>query len=301
MSDKTTTNGNARNVKVAATQMACDWDTDANLERAASLINRAASDGANIILIQELFAAPYFCKDQLEKYFSLAEPADDSRVISHMQDLARKHDVVLPVSFFEKHNNAYYNSLVVVDADGSIVSHYRKSHIPDGPGYQEKYYFSPGDTGFKVSKTKYANIGVAICWDQWFPEAARVLALQGAELLFYPTAIGSEPVTGLNSRDHWRRTMQGHSAANMLPVVASNRIGSEAGETCSIDFYGSSFITDNTGDIVESASMDKEEILLHDFDLHQNATDRASWGMFRDRRPDLYGPLLSLDGQLTRA
>jgi N-carbamoylputrescine amidase len=280
--------------------MACDWDTDANIERAASLIDRAARDGANIVLIQELFAAPYFCKDQLEKYFSLAEPVDDSRVISHMQGLAREHDVVLPVSFFEKQNNAYYNSLVVVDADGEIVSHYRKSHIPDGPGYQEKYYFSPGDTGFKVSKTRYADIGVAICWDQWFPEAARVMALQGAELLFYPTAIGSEPVTGLNSRDHWRRTMQGHSAANMLPVVASNRIGSEEGETCAIDFYGSSFITDNTGEIVESASTDKEEVLVHEFDLQQNAVDRVGWGMFRDRRPDLYGPLLSLDGQPVR-
>ena len=300
MNDKTAANGNTRKVTVAATQMACDWDTDANIERAASLIDRAARDGANIVLIQELFAAPYFCKDQLEKYFSLAEPVDDSRVISHMQGLAREHDVVLPVSFFEKQNNAYYNSLVVVDADGEIVSHYRKSHIPDGPGYQEKYYFSPGDTGFKVSKTRYADIGVAICWDQWFPEAARVMALQGAEMLFYTTAIGSEPVTGLNSRDHWRRTMQGHSAANMLPVVASNRIGSEEGETCAIDFYGSSFITDNTGEIVESASTDKEEVLVHEFDLQQNAVDRVGWGMFRDRRPDLYGPLLSLDGQPVR-
>ena len=248
------------------------------------------------MLIQELFAAPYFCKDQLESHFNLAESVDDSKVIKHMQGLATELDVVLPVSFFEKHNNAFYNSLVVVDADGAIVSHYRKSHIPDGPGYQEKYYFSPGDTGFQVSHTKFARIGVAICWDQWFPETARVLALQGAELLFYPTAIGSEPVTGLDSRDHWRRTMQGHSAANMVPVIASNRIGTEKGETCSIDFYGYSFITDNTGKIVESAGHDEVEVLVHGFDLQKLANERAGWGMFRDRRPDLYGPILSLDG-----
>jgi N-carbamoylputrescine amidase len=300
MNHKTTGNGDGRTVTVAATQMSCDWDIDGNLKRAASLIQRAANDGANIILIQELFATPYFCKDQLEEYFSLAESVEDSRVISHMQALADEHDVVLPVSFFERHNNAFYNSLVVVDADGSIVSHYRKTHIPDGPGYQEKYYFSPGDTGFMVSNTRYAKIGVAICWDQWFPETARILALQGAELLFYPTAIGSEPVSGVKSRDHWRRTMQGHSAANMLPVIASNRIGSEAGETCSLVFYGSSFITDNKGEIQESASTDKEEVLLHEFDLQKNAVERVSWGMFRDRRPELYGPLLSLDGEHIR-
>lgn len=286
----------AGKVTVAATQMSCSWDTDANLAGAESLVRRAADEGANIVLIQELFAAPYFCKDQLESHFDLAETANDSKVVKHMQRLAEELAVVLPVSFFEKHNNAFYNSLVVVDADGEVVSHYRKSHIPDGPGYQEKYYFSPGDTGFKVAHTRYARIGVAICWDQWFPEAARVLALQGAELLFYPTAIGSEPVTGLDSREHWRRTMQGHAAANMVPVIASNRIGSEQGESCTIDFYGYSFIADNTGAIVKSAGHDEEAVLLHSFDLQQLQKERAGWGMFRDRRPDLYGPLLSLDG-----
>lgn len=283
-------------IKVAATQMACDWDIEGNLARAESLVRQAAGEGANIILIQELFASPYFCKDQLESHFALAESVDDSHVIEHMRGLASELNVVLPVSFFEKHNTAYFNSLVVVDADGSVVSHYRKSHIPDGPGYQEKFYFSPGDTGFQVSRTRFGAIGVAICWDQWFPETARVLALQGAELLFFPTAIGSEPVTGRNSRDHWQRTMQGHAAANMVPVIASNRIGKEQGEACSLEFYGSSFITDQTGEIVKAASENTQEILIQEFDLSAMALERTGWGLFRDRRPELYHSLLSLDG-----
>lgn len=285
-----------RQVTVAATQMACSWDIDANLANAESLVRKAAEAGADIILIQELFATPYFCKDQFEKYFDLAEPVDNSKVIRHMSRLAKELDVVLPVSFFERDNNVYYNSLVVVDANGEVVSHYRKTHIPDGPGYQEKYYFSPGDTGFVVSKTKFATIGVGICWDQWFPETARSLVLQGAEILFYPTAIGSEPVTGLNSRDHWQRTMQGHAAANMVPLVASNRIGKEDGEACSLEFYGSSFIADHTGGKVEEAGEEKEEILLHEFDLAAIRGERTGWGMFRDRRPELYGPIMSLSG-----
>jgi N-carbamoylputrescine amidase len=276
--------------------MACSWDIDANLANAESLLRKAADAGANIILIQELFAAPYFCKDQLEKYFDLAEPVDDSIVIRHMSGVAKELGVVLPVSFFERDNNVYYNSLVVVDADGEVVSHYRKTHIPDGPGYQEKYYFSPGDTGFVVSKTKFGTIGVGICWDQWFPETARSLVLQGAEILFYPTAIGSEPVTGLNSRDHWQRTMQGHAAANMVPLVASNRIGKEDGETCSLEFYGSSFIADQTGGKVQEAGEKEEEFLLHEFDLDAIRGERTGWGLFRDRRPELYGPILSLSG-----
>lgn len=285
-----------RKVTVAATQMACSWDIDANLAKAESLVRKAADSGANIILIQELFAAPYFCKDQLEKHFDLAEPVDDSRAIRHMSDLAKELGVVLPVSFFEKDNNAYYNSLVVVDADGEVVSHYRKSHIPDGPGYQEKYYFSPGDTGFVVSKTRFGVIGVGICWDQWFPETARSLVLQGAEILFYPTAIGSEPVSGLKSRDHWQRTMQGHAAANMVPLIASNRIGNEEGEVCTLEFYGSSFIADHTGAKVEEAGESEEEILLHEFDLAAIRNERVGWGIFRDRRPELYGPIMSLSG-----
>ena len=283
-----------RPVTVAATQMACTWDIDANLDKAESLVRKAASDGANIILIQELFAAPYFCKDQLEKHFDLAEPVEDSGVVNRMKELAKELGVVLPISFFERDKNVYYNSLVVADADGSVVSHYRKTHIPDGPGYQEKYYFSPGDTGFVVSKTRYGTIGVGICWDQWFPETARSLVLQGAEMLFYPTAIGSEPVTGLNSRDHWQRTMQGHAAANMVPLIASNRIGKEEGESCSLDFYGSSFIADHTGDKVEEASQDSEEILLHEFDLDAIRAERTGWGLFPDRRPEHYDPIMKM-------
>lgn len=283
-----------RLVTVAATQMACSWDIEANLAKAEALVRKAASDGANIILIQELFAAPYFCKDQLEKYFELAEPVSDSKAVNHMRGLAKELGVVLPISFFERDKNAYFNSLVVADATGEIVSHYRKTHIPDGPGYQEKYYFSPGDTGFVVSETKFGTIGVGICWDQWFPETARSLVLQGAEILFYPTAIGSEPVTGHNSRDHWQRTMQGHAAANMVPLVASNRIGKEAGETCSLEFYGSSFIADQTGAKVEEAGESDEAILMHEFDLGAIRAERTGWGLFRDRRPEHYGPILSM-------
>ena len=289
-----TKTGKTRTVTVAATQMACGWDIDKNLGKAEALIRQAHKDGAQIILIQELFATPYFCKDQDPKYFSMAEAVDDSRVIEKMQALAKELQVVLPVSFFEKANRAYFNSLVVIDADGSVVSHYRKSHIPDGPGYQEKFYFSPGDTGFKVADTRYANIGVAICWDQWFPEAARSMVLMGADFLFYPTAIGSEPVTGDDSRDHWCRVMQGHSAANMVPVIASNRIGVETGESCELTFYGSSFITDETGGIVGQASRDAEEVIIASFDIDRIAAERAGWGLFRDRRPDLYSPVTSL-------
>ncbi len=286
--------GKTRTVTVAATQMACSWDIDKNLGKAEALIRQAHKDGAQIILIQELFATPYFCKDQDPKYFSMAEAVDDSRVIEKMQALAKELQIVLPVSFFEKANRAYFNSLVVIDADGSVVSHYRKSHIPDGPGYQEKFYFSPGDTGFKVADTRYAKIGVAICWDQWFPEAARSMALMGADFLFYPTAIGSEPVTGDDSRDHWCRVMQGHSAANMVPVIASNRIGVETGESCELTFYGSSFITDETGGMVGQASRDAEEVIIASFDIDRIAAERAGWGLFRDRRPDLYSPVTSL-------
>ena len=289
-----TKTGKTRTVTVAATQMACGWDIDKNLGKAEALIRQAHKDGAQIILIQELFATPYFCKDQDPKYFSMAEAVDDSRVIEKMQALAKELQVVLPVSFFEKANRAYFNSLVVIDADGSVVSHYRKSHIPDGPGYQEKFYFSPGDTGFKVADTRYANIGVAICWDQWFPEAARSMVLMGADFLFYPTAIGSEPVTGDDSRDHWCRVMQGHSAANMVPVIASNRIGVETGESCELTFYGSSFITDETGGMVGQASRDVEEVIIASFDIDRIAAERAGWGLFRDRRPDLYSPVTSL-------
>ncbi len=286
-----------RQVTVAATQMACSWDREANVANAEAMIREAAGRGAQIILIQELFETPYFCAEQKKELFALAQPAEGHPVIERMQKLAAELEVVLPVSFFERANNAYYNSLAIVDADGTVLGIYRKSHIPDGPGYQEKFYFNPGDTGFLVWETRYATIGAAICWDQWYPEAARVMCLSGAELLFYPTAIGSEPQNReVDSKDHWQRVMQGHAAANTVPLIASNRIGSETSEAGTLCFYGSSFITDQEGAMTEVASRDQQEILTATFDLEKARANRASWGLFRDRRPELYQPLLTLDG-----
>lgn len=286
-----------RMVTVAATQMACDWDCTANVARAEKLVRQAAEQGANIILLQELFETPYFCKDQKGEYFKLARPVENNPLLEQMGQLAKELSVVLPISFFERKNNVYYNSLVVFDADGTLLGIYRKTHIPDGPGYQEKYYFSPGDTGFKVWKTRFGTIGIGICWDQWFPETARAMALMGAELLFYPTAIGSEPQDAtIDSRDHWQRVMQGHAAANCIPVIASNRVGVEQGEVCDITFYGSSFITGITGDIKHVADRQSESILIASFDLDALQATRTEWGLFRDRRPDLYKVLLTLDG-----
>ncbi len=286
-----------RIVTVAATQMACGWDLDANVATAEKLIRQAAGQGAEVILIQELFETPYFCQDQKQALFELARPREGHPTIAKFASLAAELNVVLPCSFFERANNAYYNSLVVLDADGRDLGLYRKSHIPDGPGYQEKFYFNPGDTGFKVFRTKHAAIGCAVCWDQWFPEAARAMALQGAELLLYPTAIGSEPQDHtLDSKDHWQRTMQGHAAANITPLIASNRIGLETMEASSIKFYGSSFIADETGAKVAEADRASEGVLVHTFDLDAVRARRASWGLFRDRRPELYRPLLTLDG-----
>lgn len=286
-----------REVSVAATQMHCSDDRDSNIQRAEHLIRKAASSGAQIILVQELFETYYFCKDQLADNFLLARPLSDNRMIHHMQVLAAELKVVLPLSFFEQSGNVFFNSMAVVDADGRMLGIYRKSHIPDGPGYQEKYYFSPGNTGFKVWNTKYGAIGVGICWDQWFPEAARIMALMGAEILFYPTAIGSEPEEpGLDSCAHWQRVMQGHSAANIMPLVASNRIGTEVGKTCEIDFYGSSFITNHLGDIVSQSSRKDEDILIETFDLDAIRDVRHAWGVYRDRRPDLYNALCTYDG-----
>ncbi len=286
-----------KEVTVAATQMACDWDRDANVDRAEQLVREAASKGAQIILLQELFETPYFPAEQKQKLFSLARPMDDHPILQRMSDLAAELEVVLPVSFFEQANHAYYNSLAIMDADGDCVGHYRKSHIPDGPGYQEKYYFNPGDTGFQVWDTRYARIGTAICWDQWFPECARVLALQGAELLFYPTAIGSEPqMPEIDSKGQWQRAMQGHSASNHMPVIASNRIGIEKSQLYELTFYGSSFITDQTGDLIAEATRDTQQVLTATFDLEKIRAQRASSGLFRDRRTELYEPLLYLDG-----
>ncbi len=287
-----------RTVTVAATQMACSWDIPGNIARAEGLIRKAVAEGAKIVLIQELFEAPYFCQDQIAEFFDMAKPFEDNPLIAHFASLAAELDVVLPISFFEKAGQAFFNSVGIIDADGSVLGLYRKSHIPDGPGYTEKYYFSPGDTGFQVWQTKHATIGVGICWDQWFPEAARAMALQGAELLFYPTAIGSEPQDPtIDSAAHWQRVMQGHAAANLMPVIASNRIGTEPGRKgTELTFYGSSFIANQTGEKVAEADRTTETVLTATFDLDAIAKQRAAWGLFRDRRPELYTPLLTMDG-----
>jgi len=287
-------------VMVAATQMACTWDRDANMARGEALVRNAARQGAQIILLQELFETPYFCIDQSPQHFSLATALGDNPAVNHFRAVARELQVVLPISFFERANNAYFNTTAVIDADGGVLGIYRKTHIPNGPGYQEKQFFNPGDTGFKVWNTRYGCIGVGICWDQWFPETARAMALMGAELLFYPTAIGSEPHdASIDSRDHWQRAMQGHAASNLTPVIASNRIGTEASvtdESLQITFYGSSFICDETGAMLQVADRGTEQVLVHRFDLDALRKRRSSWGVFRDRRPERYRHLLTTDG-----
>ena len=286
-----------REVTVAATQMACSNETDKNVSNAEKLVRQAASKGAQIILIQELFESQYFCMDQKEELFELSKPFENHPTIKKFSELAKELKVVLPVSFFEKANRAHYNSVAIVDADGNVLGKYRKSHIPDGPGYQEKFYFNPGDTGFKVWDTKYAKIGVGICWDQWFPEAARSMVLSGAELLLYPTAIGGEPEDdGFDSSDMWQRAMIGHSASNQIPVIASNRIGTEKGIDIENYFYGRSFVTNHVGDKIAEGSRDKEEVLIGKINLSEAETLRNVWGVFRDRRPELYKGLLNLDG-----
>ncbi|WP_315108991.1 N-carbamoylputrescine amidase [Clostridium intestinale] len=288
-----------RNVTVGATQMKCTDVVADNIKNGERLVREAVKKGANIVLLQELFENLYFCQKQVEDYFKLAKTLEDSDAVNHFKKLAKELQVVLPISFFEKKNNMYYNSLVVIDADGEVLGTYRKTHIPDGPGYNEKFYFSPGDTGFKVFKTKYGTIGIGICWDQWFPETARSLALMGAELIFYPTAIGSEPSKPeYDSRDHWQRVMQGHSAANIVPVIASNRIGTEHIQDSQITFYGSSFITNEFGEKVVEANREEETVLTATFDLDKIAEERSFWGIFRDRRPSLYGTISTKDGSL---
>lgn len=287
-----------RFVTVAATQFACSWDLPANADRAEALVRQAAAQGAEVVLIQELFAAPYFCIEQHPRYFDLAQPADHHPLIARFSALAKELGVVIPVSFFERAGPAFFNSVAMVDADGRVLGIYRKSHIPQGPGYEEKYYFSPGDTGFKVWDTAFGRIGVGICWDQWFPECARSMALMGAEMLLYPTAIGSEPpAPGYDSQPHWEMVMRGHAAANILPVIASNRIGLEvAPDGREVTFYGSSFIADHAGQLMAKAGRVEESVLVHRFDLDAIAALRASWGLFRDRRVDLYGRVGTLDG-----
>lgn len=286
-----------RSVTVATTQMACSWDKQQNIDTATDLVSQAAKAGANIILLQELFETPYFCQVHDFDYFKLATIIADNAAIQHFKRLAKDLAVVLPISFYEKSGNTFFNSVVIIDADGEILGTYRKTHIPDGIPYAEKFYFTPGDTGFKVWETKYAKIGVGICWDQWFPECARSMALMGAEILFYPTAIGDEPTLGIDSKGHWQRCMQGHAAANLMPVVASNRIGSETitqnGHESVMAFYGSSFITDGRGKMIQEASADKNEVISATFDLDKLASERHQWGVFRDRRPSMYGTLLT--------
>jgi len=291
-----------RKVTFAATQMACVDDRNANIALAEQQVRDAASRGAQIILLQELFETLYFCKDQDGAYFELAHDARGDKLIERFQALARELSVVLPISFFERANTTFFNSVGIIDADGKLLGTYRKSHIPDSPGYQEKFYFSPGDTGFRVWQTKYACIGVAICWDQWFPEAARSMVLEGAEVLLYPTAIGSEPgYPEMDSRGHWQRVMQGHAAANCVPVVASNRIGLEKGASCEVTFYGSSFITDHTGKKVVESDREDRDIITAELDLDMMRAERTAWGLFRDRRPDLYGGILQLDGKVAES
>jgi N-carbamoylputrescine amidase len=286
-------------VNIAATQFACSGDADSNLAQAEKIIREAAKKGAQVILLQELFETEYFCKEHRAQHFEKARPVAGNAVVSRFGALARELEVVLPLSIFERAGSAYFNSLVMIDADGNALGTYRKAHIPESPGYHEKFYFSPGDTGFRVWKTRYGVLGVGICWDQWFPEAARCMALSGAEVLLYPTAIGSEPQDpDLDSREHWQRCMQGHAAANVMPVVASNRIGTERSEQNQITFYGSSFIAGATGEMIAQAERDTESILIASVDLEALRAKRDAWGVFRDRRPDLYGPITTLDGSL---
>lgn len=283
-------------VVVAAIQMRCYPEVEKSLAAAEKMVRKAAAQGANIILLPELFAREYFCQQRRYDFYDYAMPVAEDPAVQMGMRLAKELQVVLPISFYEKDINRLYNSVACIDADGELLGIYRKTHIPDDHFYQEKFYFSPGDSGFRVFNTKYGVIGIGICWDQWFPETARCMAVQGAEILFYPTAIGSEPILECDSMPHWRRVMQGHAAANLMPVVAANRIGLEEVKPCeannnqssALNFYGSSFIADGTGAILASASRDQEEILLQEFDLAALAQDRLSWGLFRDRRPECY-------------
>lgn len=286
-----------RKVKAAALQMSCSDKTEENIAKAERLVRKAAAQGAQVILIQELFETLYFCQKEKPEYYGYATELENNRAVNHFKAVAKELRVVLPVSFYERKNNARYNAMAMIDATGEVLGVYRKSHIPDGPGYEEKYYFNPGDTGFRVWNTKYGKIGVGICWDQWYPEAARCMALMGAELLLYPTAIGSEPeAPEVDSKDHWQRCMTGHAACNLVPVIAANRIGEEQIGDSTIRFYGSSFITNATGEKVAEAGRTEEAVLLAEFDLDALAEQRAEWGIFRDRRPDLYRAILTHDG-----
>jgi N-carbamoylputrescine amidase len=288
-----------RNVKVAITQMASRNDWNKNCDRAEALVREAAAQGAQLILLQELFDGDYFCVEQHTKFLNQAIELDRHPTVKRFAALAKELGVVLPVSVFERAGLAHYNTTVIVDADGRELGSYRKSHIPDGRGYQEKFYFSPGDTGFKVWQTAVGTIGLGICWDQWFPECARAMALMGAEILLYPTAIGSEPPNpNYDSSSHWQNAMRGHAAANIMPVIASNRVGLETAPDGRSDiFYGRSFIADYQGEKVQEMNRIEEGVRLAEFDFDSVGELRRSWGIFRDRRPELYGALMTLDGK----
>jgi len=289
-----------RNVNIAAIQMQCSVNQNDNLAKAEKMVREAAGRGANIILLPELFDRWYFCQEERYDYYQFALPVNEHPSVKMGIRLAKELHVVLPISFYERDVNVLYNSLACIDADGTILGVYRKTHIPDDHFYQEKFYFTPGNSGFKVFDTAFGKVGIGICWDQWFPETARCLALNGAEIIFYPTAIGSEPILSTDSMPHWRRSMMGHSACNLLPVVAANRIGLETVsptkengfQESAISFYGSSFMTDGTGEIVQQASRDQEEILMQSYDFDQLLVDRLAWGLFRDRREETYGKII---------
>jgi N-carbamoylputrescine amidase len=285
-----------RSLAVGVTQMACTWDRDANLRRAGEMVQQAAALGAQVVLLQELFETPYFCIEKDRTHFREATTVAANPAIRAMRRLAAAHDVVIPVSFFERDGDRYFNSLAMIDAGGELLGVYRKSHIPDFPDYEEAFYFSPGDTGLMVFATKHARIGAAVCWDQWFPEAARIMALRGAEFLLYPTAIGRpvDPASSpfKDSKPHWQRAMQGHAACNVMPLAASNRIGVEAGAAGQTRFYGGSFITDHTGAKIAEAGETESEVLVRRLPLDEIADYRRGWGVFRTRRPDLYSPLI---------
>ena len=285
-----------RNVTVAAVQMRCSRDVRENLDTAEKAVRNAALNGANIVLLPELFERQYFCQERRYDYYAFAKPVKENDAVQRFTKIAAELGVVLPISFYERDGNRLFNSAAIIDADGEILGVYRKTHIPDDHYYQEKFYFIPGDTGFRTWQTKFGCIGVGICWDQWFPETARSFALNGAELLFYPTAIGSEPILQTDSMPHWQRAMQGHAAANIMPVIAANRIGLEevtpteenGGQKSALNFYGSSFITDETGGILSQAPRDSASLLVETFDLDAIAQARLEWGIYRDRRPGCY-------------
>ena len=286
-----------RILSIAVTQMACSWDREKNIQRAGEMVEQAASNGAHVVLLQELFETPYFCIDKDKSFFKQATTVEGNPAIQAMRKLARKLNVVIPISFFERAEERYYNSLAMIDAGGELLGVYRKSHIPDFPDYEEAYYFEPGNTAFMVFDTRFARLGAAVCWDQWFPEAARIMALKGAEVLLYPTAIGRpiEPSKSKfkNSKAHWQQVMQGHAGANVMILAASNRIGAEFGVAGQTQFYGGSFIADHTGTKAIEADETTSDVRVGSFDLDEIAIYRKEWGIFRTRRPDLYGPILS--------